>query len=72
MRYDKLMQFGWKLLFPVALVNALATAAYLGFFPGRPLWPLGLAGLAVLVLGLILDTARSRRPRPVASPLGGD
>lgn len=73
MRYDKLMQFGWKLLFPVALVNTLVTAAYLGFFPGEPLWPLGLGGLGVLVLALIIDTARSRRPKPVASrALGGD
>ncbi len=31
-RYDQLMDFGWKVLIPVAMVNILATAAYLTFF----------------------------------------
>ena len=26
-RYDQLMQFGWKVLLPVAVANLLATAA---------------------------------------------
>lgn len=74
MRYDRLMQFGWKLLFPVALLNALATAAFLGFLPGRPLWPLGLLGLAVVVAALALNTGLSRRPRRLrrAPAPGGD
>jgi NADH-quinone oxidoreductase subunit H len=31
-RYDQLMQFGWKVLVPVATLNILATAAVLAFF----------------------------------------
>lgn len=65
MRYDKLMQFGWKVLFPVALLNTMATAAYLGFAPGGPLWPLGAAGAGILVLALVINTSSSRRPRPL-------
>jgi NADH-quinone oxidoreductase subunit H len=79
MRYDKLMQFGWKFLFPVALVNTLATAAYRGFFPGptdalvqdRP-WLLGLAGLVALLLIFAYSTARTARPAQTQSrALGG-
>jgi NADH-quinone oxidoreductase subunit H len=28
-RYDRLMAFGWKILFPLALLNVLATAVVL-------------------------------------------
>jgi NADH-quinone oxidoreductase subunit H len=31
-RYDQLMQFGWKVLLPVAVVNLLATAAVILYF----------------------------------------
>jgi NADH-quinone oxidoreductase subunit H len=27
LRYDQLMRFGWKILLPVATINALVTAA---------------------------------------------
>jgi NADH-quinone oxidoreductase subunit H len=33
-RYDQLMQFGWKVLLPVAVVNLLATAAGVLYFGG--------------------------------------
>jgi NADH-quinone oxidoreductase subunit H len=28
-RYDQLMQFGWKWLFPAAVLNLIATAAFI-------------------------------------------
>jgi NADH-quinone oxidoreductase subunit H len=31
-RYDQLMQFGWKVLLPVATLNLLATAAGVLYF----------------------------------------
>jgi NADH-quinone oxidoreductase subunit H len=73
MRYDKLMQFGWKFLFPVALLNTLAVAAYKAFLPTSSLWPLGLAGFVVVGLILWLSSGRSA-PTVKAQPraLGGD
>jgi NADH-quinone oxidoreductase subunit H len=73
MRYDKLMQFGWKFLFPVALLNTLAVAAYKAFLPTSSLWPLGIAGFIVVALILALSSGRSA-PAVKAQPraLGGD
>lgn len=75
LRYDQLMRFGWKLLFPVALLNTLVTAAYVAYLPGGPLWPLGLVGL----LGVVLLIATSDRTRTLVNarpgdeqPIGGD
>lgn len=31
-RYDQLMAFGWKVLFPLAIVNTMATAAWVVYF----------------------------------------
>jgi NADH-quinone oxidoreductase subunit H len=73
MRYDRLMQFGWKFLFPVALLNTLAVAAYKAFLPTSSLWPLGIAGFIVVALILVLSSGRSA-PTVKAQPraLGGD
>jgi NADH-quinone oxidoreductase subunit H len=74
MRYDNLMQFGWKFLFPIALVNTLATAAYTGFFPNASLWWLGLIGLFAMLMIFAYSTARGARPapRPARAVGGGD
>ena len=33
-RYDRLMAFGWKITFPLALLNVLITAVVLAFLGG--------------------------------------
>src|SRR5487761_88807 len=43
-RYDLLMRFGWQVMLPLAVLNALVTAAVVAF--GLPWWVSGLAGLA--------------------------
>ena len=69
-RYDKLMQFGWKVLFPTALINTLVTAGYLAFNKGGPLWPLAAIGFGALAVSLAFNTLR-RAPEPRRA-LGGD
>jgi NADH-quinone oxidoreductase subunit H len=71
-RYDKLMQFGWKVLFPVALVNTLVTAFYLAYFKGGPLWPLGAISIATIIISLALNTARTAPDPRSRRALGGD
>lgn len=73
MRYDKLMQFGWKVLFPTALFNTLFTAGYVSFTPAdRPLWPLAVVGFAVLLIALAIDSSRPALPAANQRALGGD
>jgi NADH-quinone oxidoreductase subunit H len=74
MRYDKLMQFGWKFLFPVALLNTLGVAAFKGFAPEAPLWILGVIqlGVVVMIVGLSSVSSNSRNVKSAARAVGGD
>ncbi len=46
-RYDRLMRFGWQLLLPLAVLNAVIAATVVAL--GWPWWVSGLAGLAIIV-----------------------
>src|SRR5436305_2282160 len=49
-RYDRLMRFGWELLLPLAVLNAVITATVVAL--DWPWWVSGIAGLAVIVIVL--------------------
>ena len=61
MRYDKLMQFGWKFLFPVAMLNTLGVAAFKAFAPNASLWILGAISLGVLIVIVGLNSGQSSK-----------
>ena len=52
-RYDRLMRFGWQLLLPLAVLNAVITATVVAL--GWPWWVSGLAGLAIIVAVLLYE-----------------
>src|SRR5713101_8534975 len=54
-RYDRLMRFGWQLLLPLAVLNAIITATVVAL--GWPWWVNGLAGIIVIV-ALLLSARR--------------
>lgn len=56
-RYDKLMRLGWQVLLPLAALNALITAVVVAL--GLDWWVSGLAGLAVIVVALLLIRRQS-------------
>ena len=73
MRYDKLMQFGWKFLFPVAMLNTLGVAAFKAFAPDASLWILGAISLGVLIVIVGLNSGQtSRQLKAPARAVGGD
>src|SRR5947209_16975652 len=51
-RYDRLMRFGWQFLLPLAVLNIIITATVVAL--GWPWWINGLAGLALVVVVLVL------------------
>ena len=61
-RYDQLMRFGWQVMLPLAVLNALATAAVVAF--GLPWWVSGLIGLAILFVSGAIYYARARSGQP--------
>jgi len=61
LRYDQLMNLGWKWMFPVAMANLMLTAAVLAAdVPGRGLL-LFVSGLALIVVVDALANAMKRR-----------
>jgi NADH-quinone oxidoreductase subunit H len=52
-RYDRLMRFGWQLLLPLAVLNAVIAATVVAL--GWPWWISGLAGLAIIVAVLFYE-----------------
>jgi NADH-quinone oxidoreductase subunit H len=52
-RYDRLMRFGWQLLLPLAVLNAVIAAVVVAL--GWPWWVSGLAGLAIIVAVLFYE-----------------
>ncbi len=52
-RYDRLMRFGWQLLLPLAVLNAVIAATVVAL--GWPWWVSGLAGLAIIVAVLFYE-----------------
>lgn len=65
-RYDQLMRFGWQVLLPLAVVNALSAAVVVAF--AWPWWVSGLSGLAILVLVTATYYVRIHRGQPRAKP----
>src|SRR5579859_1481650 len=55
-RYDRLMRFGWQLLLPLAVVNAVIAATVVAL--NWPWWVSGLAGLAIIIAVLFYERGK--------------
>ena len=63
LRIDQLMNFCWKVLIPLALVNVMATAVLILAFPGN-LWPIAIVNWALVgALLFALPALQKRRLR---------
>ncbi|HEV8190091.1 MAG TPA: NADH-quinone oxidoreductase subunit NuoH [Ktedonobacterales bacterium] len=60
-RYDQLMRFGWQVLLPLAVLNALLTAVVIAF--DLPWWVSGAIGLGILLLAAAFTYTRLRTER---------
>jgi NADH-quinone oxidoreductase subunit H len=63
-RYDRLMSFGWKLLFPLALGNVILTAVGVELYEalGIPLWSITISSSVLFILVLwITERQLARR-----------
>ena len=59
-RYDRLMRMGWQLLLPLAVLNIVITATCVVLLPPNiGWWVNGIAGLAVIVIMLVMVHQRS-------------
>jgi NADH-quinone oxidoreductase subunit H len=69
-RYDRLMRLGWQFLLPLAVLNAVVTAACVAL--GLPWWVNGLIGLVIIVAVLAITWQRSRQTRFAISKTGAE
>ena len=65
-RYDQLMRFGWQVLLPLSVLNALMTAVVVAF--DLPWWVSGLIGLAILLIASAIYYLRLRSNRRTNVP----
>lgn len=63
LRYDRLMDMGWKWLLPIGLLNILYTAVVLVLVPDR--WVSSLILLALGIITLAIAASINRVPKPV-------
>lgn len=69
LRYDQLMNLGWKVMLPMALLNLAVAAVCIAFVPAPALhWVLFLLGLAMLYALDQLISQRTRKQRRYAVP----
>ncbi len=59
-RVDQLMELGWKVMIPIALLNLLVNALWVS--AGWPYWSLALVNWGVLIGAVALGLARRRLP----------